>query len=117
MFVHVIVVPVLTVIVVGVIVVSDMAHAIAFEIPRPGGNLTKVLQFFGGNFVSIAVWAAAVPTVVAIGRVAAQRCGVCRRQQPVVGQRSGALPARGRTGMRPAGASPAGDRWARAVCR
>ncbi|MDQ1460378.1 MAG: hypothetical protein QOI08_1862 [Actinomycetota bacterium] len=56
--------PALLVVVVG----SDIAHAIAFEIPRPGGNLTKVLQFFGGNFVSIAVWAAAVPTVVALVR-------------------------------------------------
>jgi hypothetical protein len=51
-----------------VLVASDIAHAIAFEIPRPGGNLTKVLQFIGGNFVSIAVWAAAIPTVIALVR-------------------------------------------------
>jgi hypothetical protein len=51
---------------VGVIVISDMAHAIAFEIPRPGGNLTKTLQFFGESFVSIAVWIAAVPTIVTL---------------------------------------------------
>jgi hypothetical protein len=53
---------------VGVIVISDMAHAIAFEIPRPGGNVTKTLQFFGGSFVSIAVWIAAVPTIVTLLR-------------------------------------------------
>jgi hypothetical protein len=53
---------------VGVIVVSDMAHAIGFEIPRPGGNLTKTLQFLGGGFVSVAVWIAAVPTIVTLVR-------------------------------------------------
>ncbi|MDQ1380244.1 MAG: hypothetical protein QOJ71_963, partial [Actinomycetota bacterium] len=51
-----------------VLVASDIAHALAFEIPRPGGNLTKVLQFIGGNFVSIAVWAAAIPTVIGLVR-------------------------------------------------
>jgi len=51
-----------------VLVVSDIAHAIAFEIPRPGSNLTKLLQFVGGNFVSIAVWVAAIPTVIALVR-------------------------------------------------
>ncbi len=52
----------------AVIVVSDMAHAIGFEIPRPGGNGAKVLQFLGGSFVSIAVWIAAVPTIVTLAR-------------------------------------------------
>lgn len=53
---------------VGLIVVSDAAHAIGFEIPRPGANPTKFVQFLGGSFVSIAVWIAAVPTVVALLR-------------------------------------------------
>lgn len=51
-----------------VLVVFDIAHAIGYEIPRPGGNTTKVLQFCGGGFVSIAVWIAAVPTVIALLR-------------------------------------------------
>ncbi len=51
-----------------VIVAADMAHAIAFEIPRPGANPSKLLQFLGGSFVSIAVWIAAVPTVIAVVR-------------------------------------------------
>ena len=51
-----------------VLVVSDAAHAIAYEIPRPGGNGAKVLQFVAGGFVSIAVWIAAVPTVAAVLR-------------------------------------------------
>jgi hypothetical protein len=53
---------------VGLLVVSDIAHAIGFEIPRPGGNAAKVVQFLGGSFVSIAVWIAAVPTVIALVR-------------------------------------------------
>jgi hypothetical protein len=52
----------------GLLVLSDVAHAIGFEIPRPGGNLTKLIQFLGGSFVSIAVWIAAVPTVIAVLR-------------------------------------------------
>lgn len=50
------------------LVVFDIAHAIGYEIPRPGANPTKVLQFFTGGFVSIAVWIAAVPTVIALAR-------------------------------------------------
>jgi hypothetical protein len=53
---------------VALVVLSDAAHAIAFEIPRPGANPTKVVQFLGGSFVSIAVWVAAVPTVVGLLR-------------------------------------------------
>ena len=53
---------------VGVLVLSDIAHAIGYEIPRPGGNVTKVVQFAGGSFVSIAVWIAAVPTTIALLR-------------------------------------------------
>ncbi|HEV7524586.1 MAG TPA: SCP2 sterol-binding domain-containing protein [Acidimicrobiia bacterium] len=52
----------------GVIVVCDIAHAVGFEIPRPGGNTAKTLQFLSGNFVSIAVWVATVPTIVALLR-------------------------------------------------
>jgi len=53
---------------VALVVVSDAAHAIAFEIPRPGANPTKGVQFLGGSFVSIAVWIAAVPTVIGLLR-------------------------------------------------
>lgn len=53
---------------VGVVVVSDMAHAIGFEIPRPGTNPAKFVQFLGGSFVSIAVWIAAVPTIITLLR-------------------------------------------------
>jgi hypothetical protein len=53
---------------VGLLVLSDIGHAIGYEIPRPGGNLTKVVQFAGGSFVSIAVWIAAVPTTIALLR-------------------------------------------------
>lgn len=53
---------------VGVIVVSDIAHAIGFEIPRPGANPTKFVQFLGGSFVSIAVWIAAAPTIITLLR-------------------------------------------------
>ena len=53
---------------VGLLVVSDIAHAIGFEIPRPGANPTKFVQFLGGSFVSIAVWIAAIPTMIALVR-------------------------------------------------
>jgi hypothetical protein len=53
---------------VGLMVLSDVAHAIGYEIPRPGANPAKVVQFLGGSFVSIAVWIAAVPTVVVLAR-------------------------------------------------
>jgi len=51
-----------------VLVCVDMAHAIAFEIPRAGTNAAKVVQFFAENFVSVAVWLAAIPTVIALWR-------------------------------------------------
>jgi hypothetical protein len=53
---------------VGLLVVSDVAHAIGFEIPRPGANPTKFVQFLGGSFVAIAVWIAAIPTVIGLVR-------------------------------------------------
>ncbi len=53
---------------VGVLVIVDAAHSIAYEIARPGSNLTKAVQFVGGTFVSILVWLAAVPTVIGLWR-------------------------------------------------
>ena len=53
---------------VGLLVVSDLAHAIGYEIPRPGAISTKFIQFLGGGFVSIVVWIAAIPTLVALWR-------------------------------------------------
>jgi hypothetical protein len=50
------------------LVVVDVAHAVAFEVARPGSNMSKTLQFFGQSFVSIIVWIAAVPTVIALWR-------------------------------------------------
>ena len=52
----------------AVLVVSDVAHAIAYEIARPGSDPAKLGQFFAEDFVSIAVWIAAVPTVVGLWR-------------------------------------------------
>jgi hypothetical protein len=56
------------VVLIGLLVVSDIAHAIAYEIPRAGSNSTKVLQLLGGAFVSIAVWVAAIFTIVGLVR-------------------------------------------------
>lgn len=53
---------------IAALVLVDALHAIAFEIARPGTNLTKTLQFFGQSFVSIIVWIAAVPTVIGLWR-------------------------------------------------
>jgi hypothetical protein len=50
------------------LVVCDIVHAISYEVPRPGSNPAKVAQFFAGSFVSVAVWIAAVPTVIALWR-------------------------------------------------
>jgi hypothetical protein len=55
-------------IVLAVLVVFDMVHAIGYEIPRPGSNPAKTVQFFADSFVSVAVWIAAVPTVIALWR-------------------------------------------------
>jgi hypothetical protein len=51
---------------VAVLVLFDIVHAISYEIARPGTNLGKVGQFFVDNFVSVAVWIAAIPTVIAL---------------------------------------------------
>src|SRR5262245_18492794 len=55
-------------IVLAILVAYDIVHAISYEIPRPGSNPAKVGQFFAGSFVSVAVWIAAVPTVIALWR-------------------------------------------------
>jgi hypothetical protein len=52
----------------GTLVVVDAAHAIAYEIARPGSNVAKAVQFVGGTFVSILVWVAAVPTAIGLWR-------------------------------------------------
>jgi len=52
----------------AVLVVVDVMHAVTYEIPRPGTNLAKVVQFVGGSFVSIAVWVVAILTIVAVLR-------------------------------------------------
>jgi hypothetical protein len=53
---------------IGVLVVVDAAHAIAFEMGRPGSALARVGQFFGGNFVSVAVWLAAIVVIIGLVR-------------------------------------------------
>jgi hypothetical protein len=53
---------------VALLVLFDIVHAISYEIPRPGSNPAKVAQFFAGSFVSVAVWIAAVPTVIGLWR-------------------------------------------------
>lgn len=51
-----------------ILVLVDIAHTIGFEIPHRGNNLTKTLQFFAGNVVSLAVWFAALLTTIALKR-------------------------------------------------
>jgi hypothetical protein len=53
---------------IGILVAVDAAHAIAYEIARPGTNVAKGVQFVGGTFVSILVWLVAVPTVIGLWR-------------------------------------------------
>ena len=53
---------------IGLLVVVDMAHAIAYEIARPGTNIAKFVQFLGGSFVSIFVWIVAGFTIVGVLR-------------------------------------------------
>jgi hypothetical protein len=50
------------------LVVCDVVHAVGYEIARPGSNAAKTAQFFAGSFVSVAVWIAAIPTVIALWR-------------------------------------------------
>ncbi|HTD51240.1 MAG TPA: hypothetical protein VK771_11600, partial [Acidimicrobiia bacterium] len=41
----------------------DMAHTITAEVARAGSQLTKTVQFFGDNFVSVFVWIVAAVTI------------------------------------------------------
>jgi hypothetical protein len=50
----------------GVLVVVDAVHSVAYLIPRPGGNFEKSSQFLGGSFVSVVIWVVSVPTIVGI---------------------------------------------------
>ena len=51
-----------------VLVTADAFHSIATELFRPGTSIGKMVQFFGDSFVSIIVWIAAIPTVLALRR-------------------------------------------------
>jgi hypothetical protein len=53
---------------VGLLVLFDALHAIAYEMARTGSVAAKVGQFFGGSFVSVAVWIAAIPTAIGLWR-------------------------------------------------
>jgi hypothetical protein len=53
---------------IGILVVVDAAHAISYELGRPGSGAHQFLQFFGQNFVSIIVWIAAVAVIVGLVR-------------------------------------------------
>jgi hypothetical protein len=53
---------------IAVLVLIDIAHAIAYEMSRAGSLATKAGEFFGGAFVSIAIWIVAVPTIVGLWR-------------------------------------------------
>jgi hypothetical protein len=54
--------------VIAALVATDALHAITYEIARPGGNFDKTMHFLTGGFVSIIVWLAAIPTIVAVLR-------------------------------------------------
>lgn len=46
----------------------DLAHTITAEVTRAGTQLSKIVQFFGDNFVSVAVWIAAALTIRGLRR-------------------------------------------------
>jgi len=46
----------------------DMAHTITAEVARAGSQLTKTVQFFGDNFVSVFVWVVAAATIWGVRR-------------------------------------------------
>jgi hypothetical protein len=52
----------------GVLVVVDAVHSIAYVVPQPGGNFEKSLRFLGGSFVSVVIWIVSVPTIIGILR-------------------------------------------------
>jgi hypothetical protein len=51
-----------------VLVGVDMSHTISAEVFRAGAQLTKTVQFFGDNFVSVIVWIAAGITIWCLWR-------------------------------------------------
>jgi hypothetical protein len=51
-----------------VLVGVDMAHTITAEAARAGTQLTKTVQFFGDNFVSVFVWVVAAVTIWGVRR-------------------------------------------------
>jgi hypothetical protein len=51
---------------IGVLVFVDITHSIFYEMGRPGSVLGRVGQFFGGNFVSVAVWIAAIAVIIGL---------------------------------------------------
>ncbi len=53
---------------IAVLVAVDVVHAVTYEIPRPGTNVAKVVQFLGGSFVSLAVWIVAIVTIILVLR-------------------------------------------------
>jgi hypothetical protein len=53
---------------IGVLVAVDIAHSIMYEMGRPGSVLGRIGQFFGGNFVSVAVWIAAIAVIIGLAQ-------------------------------------------------
>jgi hypothetical protein len=53
---------------VALLVVVDIAHAVTYQMGRPGGFGSRAAQFAGGNFVSIIVWCAAIAVIVGLVR-------------------------------------------------
>jgi hypothetical protein len=46
----------------------DLAHTVTAEVARAGSQLTKIVQYFGDNFVSVFVWFAAAATIWGLRR-------------------------------------------------
>src|SRR5262249_55509393 len=53
---------------IGVLGLVDVAHSNAYEMGGPGSALGRVGQFFGGNFVSVAVWIAAIAVIIGLAQ-------------------------------------------------
>jgi hypothetical protein len=51
-----------------VLVGVDVAHTVSAEVARAGAQLTKIIQFFGDNFVSVFVWIVAAVTIWGLRR-------------------------------------------------
>jgi len=58
----------LTIAALGVLVGVDLVHTVCAEAARAGSALTKTVQFFGDDFVSVIVWIAAGFTVWGLWR-------------------------------------------------